>query len=262
LSKSIKDASSDVSTKGENTLGATATGELLDEHVEGTTKSADETTATEKSSDAASDAASAAYIEASILNLIGGESDEAEDMAPLRVALAAIQQFIAQEAAEIGTEMDTKETGYAAWSQEDKALADEIVKTGRKLSNATAAELRELHETMTATLANLGVIETVEETETTSEKSASSDEGETVEKTETTETTVEAVSKSDLDALATDLKKANERIAELEALPNTTLPGAITDDTRKAEDWLADALSKADPSEKVRLAFALHTQGK
>jgi len=236
------------------------------ETTEDTTEKADETVEqpeVEKASDAATDAASAAYIEASLLNLLGGEAGEADDEAPLRVALAAIQQFIAQETAEIGTAEDSQESGYQGWSSSDKALADEVAKAGRKLSGATSAELLGLYNTMTETLTTLGVIAEDVTEETTSEKSASETAEDTVEKTETVETTVETVSKSDHDALAAELVKANERIAELEALPATQTPGVITDATKAENELaLAEILSKASPSEKMRLAFAAHTSGK
>lgn len=270
LAKSIKDASSD-DAAGENVEND----ELLDETVEDTTKfteaetSTEDATAetTEKSSSAASDASSAAYIEASILALLGGEAGEADE-APLRTALAAIQQFIAQEATEIGTPEDNDESMYGGWSASDKELADEVAKAGRKLSGATSAELRGLYETMTTTLSSLGVIdaeateEVVDET-TSSEKSASAAEEDNIEKTGDIEATADAISKSDLDALAAALTKATERIAELEARPATRLPGLITDETKKAvEDEMADVLAKASPSDRMRLAFAAHTSGK
>lgn len=281
LSKSLKDASSDAPV-GENLVDDETTDGLLDETVEGATKSdgsadavveettekadeAVEETAVEKASDAAQDASSAAYIEASLIALLGGEAGEEDDMAPLRAALASVQQFIAQETAEIGTpEDETESSMYAGWSASDKELADEVAKAGRKLSGATSAELRGLYETMTETLTTLGVIdaETVE-VEDSSEKSASAAEEDTVEKTEDVEATAETITKSDLDALAAALAKANERIAELEARPATQMPGLITDETRKAaEDELAEILSKASPSEKMRLAFAARTGGK
>lgn len=278
LAKSIKDASSDDALIGENRVDDETTDGLLDnvvedaekseevETTEDTTAKADETVepVVEKASDAAQDAASAAYIEASLLALLGGEAGEDEDMAPLRTALAAVQQFIAQEAAEIGTPEDSQEAGYQGWSASDKALADEVAKAGRKLSGATSAELLSLYETMTETLAGLGVITTPDAAEeTTSEKSASESVEDTVEKTGDVEATAETVSKSELDALAAELVKANARIAELEARPATELPGLITDETRKAaESELAEYLSKASPSDKLRLAFAAHTSGK
>lgn len=282
LSKSLKDASSDASA-GENVVKVGPNGELLDETVEDATKSDDaadavvedttekadeavaDETAVEKASDAAQDASSAAYIEASLIALLGGEAGEEEDMAPLRAALASVQQFIAQETAEIGTPEDSTESSmYAGWSASDKELADEVAKAGRKLSGATSAELRSLYETMTETLTTLGVIDAeAVEVEDSSEKSASAAEEDTVEKTEDVEATAETITKSDLDALAAALAKANERIAELEARPATQVPGLITDETRKAaEDELAEILSKASPSEKMRLAFAARTGGK
>ena len=279
LSKSIKDASLDAST-GDNELSTTATDDLLDDVVvEDAEKSADADTSaedlTEKTDDAvvdetevektsaSNDASSAAYIEASLINLLGGEAGEPDDEGPLRVALAAVQQYIAQEVAEIGTPEDTAASDYGAWSESDKALADELAKAGKKLSAATAAELLSLHETMTTTLTSLGVIAGEVEAEgTSSEKAASEDGEDTTEKTDSEGSTEPVVSKSELDAL-TALAKANERIAELEARPATALPGVINDETKKtAEDELVDALAKASPANRLRLAFAAHTGGK
>lgn len=273
LSKSIKDASIDapagVNVNDDELLDAavedTTKSEEVVETTEDTTteKSEDETVVdtTEKSSSAASDAASAAYIEASIIGLLGGETDEPDDAAPLRVALAAIQQFIAQESAEIGMEGD--DDGYGSWSASDKELATEFVKAGRKLSNATSTKLLELYNEMANTLTDLGVIEVPEVEITDSEKSASAAEEDTVEKTDDVEATAETVEKSELDALAAELAKATERIAELEARPATAIPAVITDATKKAaEDELAETFAKASPSDKMRLAFAARTGGK
>jgi len=275
LSKSIKDASIDapagVTVEEDELLDATVEDATKSEEVVETTEGetteksedAEVVETTEKASDAATDAASAAYIEASIINLLGGENGEPDDEAPLRVALAAIQQFISQESAEIGTAEDSQES-YGSWSASDQELATEFVKAGRKLSNATSTKLLELYNEMATALTDLGVIE-VPEIEITedSEKSASAAEGDTVEKTGDVETTVETVAKSELDALAAELAKATERIAELEARPATALPGVITDATKKAAaDELAETFAKASPSDKMRLAFAAHTSGK
>lgn len=265
LSKSIKDASIDAPA------GVTVEqDELLDATVEDTTKS-DETAetvedTTQKTS-ASNDAASAAYIEASLINLLGGEAGESDE-GPLRVALAAVQQFIAAETAEIGTPADS-EDAYGAWSESDKALADDVMKAGRKLSGATSTKLRGLFDEMQTTLTDLGVIDApeVSETEvaeeTTSEKSASGAEEDTTEKSEDDASTEAVITKADLDVLAAALEKANERIAELEARPGTEAPALITDETHKAAaDELAEVLSKASPSDKMRLAFAARTGGK
>lgn len=212
-----------------------------------------------KSSSAASDASQAAYIEASLLSLLGGEAGDPEDESPLRVALAAIQQFIAQEAAEIGTPED-QASEYSSWSVSDQALASDLAKAGRKLSGATSAKLLELYNEMNATLTDLGVIETEEEI--SSEKSASDATEDTTVKTESAPATAEYVLKSEHDALTDALKKANERIAVLEARPSTELPHSITDATRKSEDDFVAAMAKASPSDRIRLAMAARTGGK
>jgi hypothetical protein len=270
LSKSIKDASIDapvgVNVENDELPDAAVEGATTPEaaSADGTTEKSETTeTGVEKTS-ASRDASSAAYIEASLLDLLGGEAGEADDEAPLRIALAAVQQFIAQETAEIGSEADIAATGdtYASWSESDKAAANEIAKAGRKLSGATSAKLLGLRDELNATLTELGVIEAESSTETTdSEKSASSTEEETVEKTDDSTTAIVEKSASELEALA-QLAKANERIAELEALPRTQVPGVITDDTKKTVDEIQEALAKASPSEKMRLAFALSTQGR
>lgn len=278
LAKSIKDASIDapvgVTVEEDELLDAvvedaTKSDDAADATVEDTTTKADEAEvveeAVEKASSAALDASSAAYIEASLISLLGGEAGESDDEAPLRVALAAVQQYIAQETAEIGTPEDVADD-YSAWSQSDKELANELAKAGRKLSGATSTKLRGLFDEMQTTLADLGVIDAPESEvaeETSSEKSASAAEEDTTEKTDGEGSTEPVITKSDLDVLATALAKANERIAELEARPATPVPSVITDETRKAaEDELAAVLAKASPSEKMRLAFAARTGGK
>lgn len=273
LSKSIKDASIDAPagvTVEEN--------ELLDAAVEDATKSEEaivsegETTekasetvdeTVEKRSDAAQDAASASYIVASLINLLGDETDDPEEAAVLRQAITFVQQYVDMEIAEIGTPADTADAGDGMWSESDKEDAEAVAKAGRKLSNATSTKLLELYNEMATTLTDLGVIEVPEIEITDSEKSASAAEEDTVEKTEAVEATAETVSKSELDALAAALTKATERIAELEARPATHLPGIISDATKKAaEDELAETFEKASPSEKMRLAFAARTGGK
>lgn len=144
----------------------------------------------------------------------------------------------------------------------DESTDEEVEKAGRKVSGATAAKLIGLYESMGAELRNLGVLETSVEEETASEKSASGSEEDTTEKTGEADATADTITKSDLDALASDLKKANERIAELEALPRTQLPGVINDETHKAaKSDFEELLSKASPSDKLRLAFAAQTGG-
>jgi phage head maturation protease len=273
LSKSIKDASIDAPagvTVDEN--------ELLDAAVEDATKSdeavasEDETTekaveatdeVVEKRSDAAQDAASASYIVASLINLLGDETDDPEEAAVLRQAITFVQQYVDMEIAEIGTPEDQADSSEGMWSESDKEDSEAVAKAGRKLSNATSTRLLELYNEMASTLTDLGVIEVPEVEIEDSEKSASEAEEDTVEKTEGVEATAETVSKSELDALAAALAKATERIAELEARPATALPGVITDATKKAaEEELAETFAKASPSDKMRLAFAAHTSGK
>jgi phage head maturation protease len=166
------------------------------------------------------------------------------------------------DASESATE-DTTEVADEAEKSDSDSDAD-VVKAGRKLSQATSMRLLELYNEMAETLSDLGVLEVPEvEIEDMSEKSASDAEEDTVEKTDATETTVEMVTKSELDALAAALAKATERIAELEARPATVVPGVITDATKAAaEAELVEAFAKASPSDKMRLAFAARTGGK
>ena len=264
LSKSIKDAASTAST------GVTVDkNELLDAVVEEATKSeavpADDIT---KASDAAMDAADATYVLSSLLRLLGDETDEPKDAALLRTAIAAVQEYIAMETAEIGTPEDVATTAEHAnvMMSETPTNDDASAVEKAKLSGVTSAKLLGLYNTMAAELIDLGVIEApaaTEEIVTESEKSASDAEEDTVEKTDATEATADVVEKSETDDLATELKKANERIAALEARPATALPGLVTDETKKAAgDELADLIAKASPSDRVRLAFAAYTGGK
>lgn len=147
----------------------------------------------------------------------------------------------------------------------DESTNDDVEKAGRKVSGVTAAELLGVFNTMQAALTNIGVLAApaTDDVATDSEKSASGAQEDTTEKTDGAGSTEPVITKSDLDALAADLKKAQERIAELEARPATLVPGVITDASKSAAaDELAEFLSKASPSEKMRLAFALQTQGK
>lgn len=154
-------------------------------------------------------------------------------------------------------------------STEKSADGDDadVVKSGRKVSGATATRLIGLFTEMQTTLTELGVLDAPEATEsagiTDSEKSASSTEEDTIEKTGEVEATADTISKSEFDELAAALTKATERIAELEARPATELPGVITDATKRAAvEELADVFAKASPSDKIRLAFAARTGGK
>jgi len=151
----------------------------------------------------------------------------------------------------------TQKTDEAAAG--DTTTVTDVDKAG-KVSGKTGARLLDLFTEMQTTLVDIGVIEAP--AETTSEKSSSDAEEETIEKTEEVASTEETVSKSDLDALADALLKANERIAELEEAPRTQLPGIVSDATKKTEDEFADILAKASPSDRIRLAFAAQTGGK
>lgn len=172
---------------------------------------------------------------------------------------------------EAATEDETQKADEAAESTDetaekaDESADDDVTKAGRKVSGVTAAELLGAFNTMQAALTNIGVLAApvTEDAATEGEKSASGAEEDTTEKTEDAGSTEPVITKSDLDALAAALEKANERIAELEARPATVVPGVITDASKTAaESELAEALAKASPSERMRLAFALQTQGK
>lgn len=157
------------------------------------------------------------------------------------------------------TEKADESTAEDTTEKSDESEAD-VEKAGRKLSGATANKLLGLFTEMQNTLVDLGVISTEGGD---SEKSASAAEEDTTEKTDdATDSTEPVITKSDLDALAAALAKANERIAELEARPATVVPGVITDATKATADELAEVLAKASPSERMRLAFAAHTGGK
>jgi len=264
LSKSVKEAASTAPT-GDNGL---ETNDLLDAVVEEATKSeavpADDIT---KASDAAMDAADATYVLSALLRLLGDETDDPKEAALLRTAISAVQEYIAMETAEIGTPEDVADTAEnmgVMMSENETTDEAAVEKAGRKLSGATSAKLLGMFNTMQAELLDLGVLEApVAPAEIESEKSASDAEEDIVEKTDSTEATALVVEKSETDTLAADLQKANERIAALEARPATTLPGLVTDETKKAaSDELADLLAKASPSDRVRLAFAAYTGGK
>lgn len=167
---------------------------------------------------------------------------------------------------------DTESAAVEETTTDETAKADEAVeddtteKAGRKLSGATSAKLLGLFNSMQEELTSLGVIEApaaADAATTESEKSASGAEEDTTEKTEGAGSTEPVITKSDLDALASALEKANERIAELEAQPRVAAPGAVTDATKsQAETEFSEALAKASPQDRLRLAFAAQTSGR
>lgn len=141
----------------------------------------------------------------------------------------------------------------------DESTSDEDVdKAGRSISNATGAKLLSLYTEMTTTLADLGLLGE------SSEKSDSEDVEDTLDKSaeETADDGLAAL-QAQVEALAKANAEQAARIVELEKAPRTQLPGVITDETKKSQESdLADLLSKASPSDRLRLAFALQTQGR
>lgn len=137
---------------------------------------------------------------------------------------------------------------------------DEVDKAGRSISAANGQKLLSLYTEMTSTLTALGLLGD----ETSSEKSDSEDEEDTLDKsTETPADDGRAALEAKVDALAKSNAEQAARIAELESAPRTSLPSLVTDETKKSEtSELADMLAKASPSERMRLALALHTQGR
>lgn len=228
LSKSIKDASLEDASEGVNAMKVGPNGELLDENVEDATdKSADEQVVDD----------------ATIVDETTDKStDDSAD------ATSAVESESSEAAAETETE-----------KSEDEAVADDDVdKAGRSISTTNGKKLLALYNEMTSTLTDLGLLGE------SSEKSDSEDEGDTLDKS--AEETVDD-GHAALLARVEELAKANAeqaaRIAELEKAPRTQLPGVITDETRKSqESELAELLNKATPSERLRLALALQTQGK
>lgn len=321
LAKSIKDAESDPSNDdqpvvqrvgnkvsdtaatadmGENTLSDE---ELLDATVkDDEAKSAADTGTDEKVtkwSSAASDASSAAYVLSNLLSLLGGETDpeDASDAEKIRVAIAAIQEYITSESAEIGTPEDAQDSLYRSdtetlddgvektdteettegpdatveTDETEKSEEDEtdVEKAGKKVSAETAKVIIGMHtklkETMTHmedAMGNLGILDG--NASLSSTKSASEEVEDTIDKSTEAEPVDElATLKAQVDDLAKANEKATARIEELENSPNTVLPGLITDETKKAaEDDFTSLLEKASPSEKLRLAFAAHSGGR
>src|SRR6478752_6388625 len=155
---------------------------------------------------------------------------------------------------------------------DETAKADETVveetaeKAGRKLSGATSAKLLGLFNSMQEELTSLGVIEApaaADAATTEGEKSASGAEEDTTEKTAEAASTEAVITKSDIDAIASALEMANERIAELEAQPRVAAPGAISDAAKSAAETDFEAeLAKASPADRLRLAFAAQTSGR
>src|SRR6478609_738178 len=160
-----------------------------------------------------------------------------------------------------------EETAADETAKSDETVVEETAeKAGRKLSGATSAKLLGLFNSMQEELTSLGVIEApaaADAATTEGEKSASGAEEDTTEKTAEAASTEAVITKSDLDALASALEKANERIAELEAQPRVAAPGAISDAAKSAAETDFEAeLAKASPADRLRLAFAAQTSGR
>lgn len=223
LSKSIKDASVDASD-GASTMKVGPNGELLDENVEDTTaKSADETTdETDKSAEDVS-------VDAASTDDTDKSQDEAES-----------------------SDEDVDKS-------DDESTDEDVDKAGRNISAANGRKLLSLYNEMTVTLTDLGLIEVAVEG---SEKSDSTDEEDTLDKSaESTEDDGLAALQAQVEALTKANTEQAAKIEELMKAPRTPVPAAITDETKKSAE-LGDILAKATPSERLRLAMALQTQGK
>jgi hypothetical protein len=129
-----------------------------------------------------------------------------------------------------------------------------VEKAGRKVSAATAAQFKGLYDQMTTLLTDVGVLES----DSSAEKSAS-EAGDTT--TEKSDASTDASEPTLADVVAA-LEKANERIAELESAPRTQLPPKLTDVEKSAISTIEEVLSKAEPGDRLRTAFALHTKGR
>jgi hypothetical protein len=225
LSKSIKDASLEDASDGVNAMKVGPNGELLDENVEDATdKAADEQVVDDATTD-----------------------KSAEDT---------------DASSAVADETDKSETEEVTEDETDKSAeddSDDVDKAGRNISAANGKKLLSLYNEMTSTLTDLGLLG-----EVGSEKSDSEAEEDTLDKsTEETADDGLAALTAQIEALAKANAEQAARIEELEKAPRTQIPGAITDETRKSqESELADLLSKATPSERLRLALALQTQGK
>jgi hypothetical protein len=225
LSKSIKDASLEDASVGVNAMKVGPNGELLDEGVEDATdKAADEQVVDDATTD-----------------------KSAEDT---------------DASSAVADETDKSETEEVAEDETDKSAEDDsedVDKAGRNISAANGKKLLSLYNEMTTTLTDLGLLG-----EVGSEKSDSEVEEDTLDKS--AEETVDdghAALVAQVEALAKANAEQAARIEELEKAPRTQIPGAITDETRKSqESELAELLSKATPSERLRLALALQTQGR
>lgn len=206
----------------EDTMRKTAENAELDAPVEDATKSEDAATTAEDTTEKADDAAAT--------------TDSTEKAAE-------------GEAAEDTTE------------KADEADAEGVEKAGRRVSATTAATLLGAFSTIQTALTDIGVLaapEAAADAAATSEKSADEADGDTTEKSDAS---TDAVG-TELADLRKALEQATARISELEARPTAAAPGAITDTSKAASDEIADTLAKASPADRLRIAFALQTQGK
>jgi len=222
LSKSVKDAAS-AGSDGASVLNED---ELLDTTVEDTAKSADE--ATDETTVETEKSAEDVVVEADASD----DTDKSE------------------ASAEAEEDVD---------KSEDESTEEDVDKAGRNISAANGRKLLGLYNEMTSTLTDLGLIEAAVES---SDKSDSTDEEDTLDKSaeETADDGLAAL-QAQVEALTKANAEQAAKIEELMKAPRTPVPSAITDETKKSAE-LGDMLDKASPSERLRLAFALQTQGR
>jgi hypothetical protein len=222
LSKSVKDAAS-AGSDGASVLNED---ELLDTTVEDTAKSADE--ATDETTVETEKSAEDVVVEADASD----DTDKSE------------------ASAEAEEDVD---------KSEDESTEEDVDKAGRNISAANGRKLLSLYNEMTSTLTDLGLIEAAVES---SDKSDSTDEEDTLDKSaeETADDGLAAL-QAQVEALTKANAEQAAKIEELMKAPRTPVPSAITDETKKSAE-LSDMLTKASPSERLRLAFALQTQGR
>jgi hypothetical protein len=222
LSKSVKDAAS-AGSDGASVLNED---ELLDTTVEDTAKNADE--ATDETTVETEKSAEDVVVEADASD----DTDKSE------------------ASAEAEEDVD---------KSEDESTEEDVDKAGRNISAANGRKLLGLYNEMTSTLTDLGLIEAAVES---SDKSDSTDEEDTLDKSaeETADDGLAAL-QAQVEALTKANAEQAAKIEELMKAPRTPVPSAITDETKKSAE-LSDMLTKASPSERLRLAFALQTQGR
>jgi phage head maturation protease len=186
------------------------------------------------------------------------EKDELLDTT-VEDATKSEETVVSDDTTEKAVDETTDEAVDEATEKSEVEATDEgeVDKAGRSISATNGQKLLALYNEMTTTLTDLGLLGSEE-----ADKTDSTDEEATLDKsTEATADDGRAALEAQVAELAKTVTEQAARIEELQNAPKTVLPTPVSDETKKSEDFAA-ILSKASPADRIRLAMALHTQGR